>query len=1263
MFRKDAYDRRRWASLAAVAVLLAVCLILLGGGIAAADEGPLPRRPVSDREDALRATPPGMDVGPLAAAGPQQAINPGFTVDLTYNAVWGLVDPGDTVIVNRTSDGAYGAAEADGVGFFWTRFMESNGQPADIVGGDVLEVYVDGALAATLAPLPINGEVDVLADQVAGTVSGLAAGTVVTATLGDGGLVADVPSATDAVDGSGAFVADFAGIADVGPYMLARVQYRDGAGHTVQGYLYPVEVFRVSNWDIVEGYAPGYHIPVTVTVYTNYPGGPRWSATVSPPWPHGAYAVYASDQGESIEPGDVVEVDLGGGTLLYVTAGDLKMQPDAAADQIVGLAPPGVTVRGYEWDSFDGYHEGSDVADGSGNYTLDLGLDLQTRHYPYVGYADAEGDEVGISAPPPHIRAYPEWSYFTAIADAPDQPVTYTLDTGTETFIQVGWCGAINSCDQAFFDAVEPGYVLTAELPNMVMAMTVADWSLNPGTANDEVYGSVDTTGWLLIEALQWYQDRYPVHGSAVGTANVSVGSYAMPFPGFDIRDGMDLLWGALYDADGHRTLMVRWGDQMPQFEVHPPYGVWGIPPDANEVVTATLYTAGGAELGSTSYDHDDDPWRFWFDLYGLGFEIEPGHWLTVTSESGWEAGLQVPVLTIETDPATDLIWGEGPKAQVMVEHGWDGGWAGRWVPVDGYALDRSYFGGDVQPGDEIIVQYQAPIGDRVRVQYVWPRMGVNYEYDLASGVYEVGHTFWLTVTESDGSTVKATATVETWPGGSGPDGDWWDGFQTNWEDWDPWQPDIQPGDWVHYQSDDGYSNAVQVGTISGELDADADTVWGTVSVPWFASQTLEGVAGTWGFTWESFALELDAAGEDDYYVDFSPEDLLPGWDIDVKYEEPDLDYVVNVIRSPELAINVNYGHDWVQGEYEVGHTVWVTVTDEFGAVKATAELETELSPWGWTGFQTEWDDWDPEQPDIAPDDWVYTLLDNGYASTVQVGTVSGDLDLDGDTVAGNIYADWFTETLNANCSVWEEGGPGTDFTVDPDGGSYFCDIGALGWDLQAGDDVAVQYQEPDGDWVINVFSSPWMRVNYGHDWVGGNYPAGHGMWLVVTDESGAFKASATVQTESGRGWGGDGFETVGDDWSPQQPDIQAGDSVHFESDDGYSNTIEVGEIRGTVDLDDDSVSGPIYADWFAGTLEVQCHPWGAPEGAPEKYSSAAPDGSAPYSCQWDPVSEWDIQANQDVAVMYIEPDDADRIINVFRGGFQVYLPLVLKGH
>lgn len=183
--------------------------------------------------------------------------------------------------------------------------------------------------------------------------------------------------------------------------------------------------------------------------------------------------------------------------------------------------------------------------------------------------------------------------------------------------------------------------------------------------------------------------------------------------------------------------------------------------------------------------------------------------------------------------------------------------------------------------------------------------------------------------------------------------------------------------------------------------------------------------------------------------------------------------------NSLDLAMWVNYGHNWIEGHYEPGHTVWLTVTDSAGAVRATAELTTEEIPWwgGETGFSTNvGEPWLPQQPNIQPYDWVYGLVDNGYAATLRVGDIGANLDVDADTVTGVIDAPWLDMPLGGSCAVWEEGGVRVDFTTDMDG-AYACDLGAAGWDLLPGQQIAVEYQDPEGSVVINVFEEPAPRV------------------------------------------------------------------------------------------------------------------------------------------------------------------------------------------
>ena len=124
---------------------------------------------------------------------------------------------------------------------------------------------------------------------------------------------------------------------------------------------------------------------------------------------------------------------------------------------------------------------------------------------------------------------------------------------------------------------------------------------------------------------------------------------------------------------------------------------------------------------------------------------------------------------------------------------------------------------------------------------------------------------------------------------------------------------------------------------------------------------------------------------------------------------------------------------------------------------------------------------WVPNRPDIQEGDWVYGMVNRGqgYTSTVRIGSISGTLDVEADTVSGTISVPWFSETLNASCSVWQENGPGEEFQVDPNGGSYFCDFTSMGsgWDLLPGQNVGVQYREPDGNQVSNVFHAPAANV------------------------------------------------------------------------------------------------------------------------------------------------------------------------------------------
>jgi hypothetical protein len=97
-------------------------------------------------------------------------------------------------------------------------------------------------------------------------------------------------------------------------------------------------------------------------------------------------------------------------------------------------------------------------------------------------------------------------------------------------------------------------------------------------------------------------------------------------------------------------------------------------------------------------------------------------------------------------------------------------------------------------------------------------------------------------------------------------------------------------------------------------------------------------------------------------------------------------------------------------------------------------------------------------------------------ATVNPVGEIKAEANACTDVVAGTIHAPWFApQTLNVSCFVWGHWpAPMVDVSgVAADGGTYVCDFGGL-WDIQLGDELGVNYVEPDGDSVsIFLWASP----------------------------------------------------------------------------------------------------------------------------------------------------------------------------------------------
>jgi uncharacterized repeat protein (TIGR01451 family) len=628
---------------------------------------------------------------------------------------------------------------------------------------------------------------------------------------------------------------------------------------------------------------------------------------------------------------------------------------------------------------------------------------------------------------------------------------------------------------------------------------------------------------------------------------------------------------------------------------------------DGNGVRYPMIIQDGGVyKMWYTGYELNG-PWRIGYatSLDGLNWTKYPANpVLDVGSPGEWDDAQLEVAHVIQESPILYKMWYSA----------WPGCAIGYATSTDGIAWDK-------HAGNPVLM----PGGD------AWNNSCTIHPYVLFEGGT---HKMWLLTIGNDGSgdtPYIAYATSSdgiTWT---------WDGanplFARDWEGY-IWRPDVLNvggGYQMWYSLWDG-ADETQISYAS----APDEVTWTKHGSP-----VLTGTLGAWdeGHANDPFVIE-DGGGYTMWYDNGTAIGVVTSTN-GITWTKFLADPVL-LPGDPGLYIDVNYGHDWVEGWTRPGETFLVTVTQGMDIFTVTGQVDGS----GWFGTH-QWP-WTPYQPNLNPGDVIQAWAAGGTADVNPIGTIYGDPDFDANTISGSIEAPWFSpETLNVHCQVWAENGPPEIIVegVDPDGGDYFCDFTTVGWDLEPGQTMAVRYYEPDGDSVINTFEAPWMRVNYGHDWVGGNYEIGHTFLVTVTDSGGAVKATADLDTWSGGGWGGDGFETQWFNWSPSQPDIQPYDWVYFQADDGYFNTMLVGEISGTVDVDNDSVGGPIFATWFTDTLNVECHPWGAPSGTPSKNSIAEPDGSSPYFCQWDPLTEWDLLPGQEIGVMYIEPD-LDRVIH-----------------
>ncbi|MGW8179966.1 MAG: hypothetical protein ACWGQW_14570 [bacterium] len=237
------------------------------------------------------------------------------------------------------------------------------------------------------------------------------------------------------------------------------------------------------------------------------------------------------------------------------------------------------------------------------------------------------------------------------------------------------------------------------------------------------------------------------------------------------------------------------------------------------------------------------------------------------------------------------------PEQYVL--HTWIDGIDGSYMQLSAeegvWLADFGSQGFDLQPGMSGRVELVDQASNATAVEWKTPpamNLRVNYGHDWVESFYEAGHIVWVTVTEADGETIKATSEVITEPKEYW---DWESGFQTMdsyWSDADGNQmenpPDIQPYDWVFAQVDNGVSTQVKI----GEIHKDAGSIMPN--------------------------------GEEQYTCTWDPEtewDVQPWQDIGVGYFTPDGHWVANAFRDERWSAMWTYDMDpffWVAANDQI---------------------------------------------------------------------------------------------------------------------------------------------------------------------------------------------------------------------------------------------------------------------------------------------------------------------------------------------------------
>lgn len=590
---------------------------------------------------------------------------PKLWVTENTNMVSGTASSGDRVeILLEDSSQAVKArsqATAPQWGNFSAEFTDAQGQPVIILGGDTVEVWVEGRM---INRLPVDA-ITALVNEAANTVSGTApAGASLRVTL----FIDPEPTGQSysgqrdvTADGNGNYVADFSGVADIkGGDDKGTVTYVNPDGNEISLGFHARSVFVLENTNFVRGWvAPNQQVALTLL------GGldtAKSQVTVNADLT-GEFRAFFPDA--IIEAGDTVQVTPQGNAAISVPVVALGGVMNKDEDKVEVTGPPNnrllLQMLQERWDfPWPSSFSSTFYTDSSGRYTVDAhwAMDITNGVYGWISYTNSDKNKIYIQIHVPLV-AVEQGSEVWGVAGAGAR-VDLVLKSGnsvkaTATVHADAWDGKFKT---GFVSggspvAIEPGDTVEAALAgDASFVIPVVPITVVTDEREDTVSGTGPANSSLLVQLWaqrEWWNEPWGIYKEIRVDTNAS-GNFVA-----DFSDQLDIVGGdhgfvRYYNADGNQV-----------------YRAYEFPPSSNirgKVLlqgrsnhSGALIAAGGIEVSS-----GED------GSFVLG-PLPVGEYTIVASRDGYlraQRMVQVEEGKVAGLPAVTLLGGDADGNQVI---------------------------------------------------------------------------------------------------------------------------------------------------------------------------------------------------------------------------------------------------------------------------------------------------------------------------------------------------------------------------------------------------------------------------------------------------------------------------------------------------------------------------------------------------------------------------------------------------------------------